>query len=143
MLSGALVVLATGSLRPLPFTKELPPGVPHLSRWTKASGSEELDGKLLQYELYFNPGRSDYEVIRYRLTGGIAADGQPYSANERLQWQAALKDLRRFECEPLVAGGCHWRELDRKGPEYARELGMVMRVLGLHRRLLYQRESGR
>jgi hypothetical protein len=142
MLSGALVVLAAGGLRPLAFTRELPPGVPELSRWNKASGSEELDGKLLQYELYYDNGRSDYELIRYRLTGGSADDGLPYSPNERMQWQAALKDLRRFECEPLAAGGCAWRELDKKSPEYARELRMVLRVLGLHRRLLYEREAG-
>ena len=143
MLSGALVMLAAGGLRTLPFTTELPPGVPELDRWTKASGSAEMEGTLLQYELYYNPGRADYEVIRYRLTGRSAQDGEPYSPNERMQWQAALKDLRRFECEPLFAGGCHWRELDKKSPEYARELGMVLRVLGLHRRLLYEREAGR
>lgn len=141
--SGALVALAGAGLRPLPFTTELPPGVPALSNWTKASGSAEMDGTLLQYELFYNPGRADYEVIRYRLTGKSAEGEPPYSPNERLQWQAALKDLRRFECEPLAAGGCRWREFDKKGPEYARELGMVLQVLGLHRRLLFEREAGR
>ena len=143
LFSGVLVALAAGGLGPLPFTTELPPEVPALSRWNKASGSAEIDGTLLQYELYYNNGRAYYEVIRYRFTGAGMAGGQPYSSNERLQWQAALKDLRRYECEPQETGGCRWREMDKKSQEYARELEMVLRVLGLHRQLLYERENER
>jgi hypothetical protein len=139
--AGLLIALAAGQPRALPFTSELPSEVPPLSNWSKASGSSALDGgaTFLQYELYYQPSRAYYEVIRYRLTGGGEQAGS-YSEDERLQWQAAQKDLRRYVCEP-GAGGCRWRELEKKGPEYAHELGLLMRVLNLHRRLLEERDG--
>jgi hypothetical protein len=140
-LSLLLALVAQGGPRSLPFNNDLPAEVPPLSRWSKASGSAPLEGAFLQYELYYQPSRADYEVIRYRLTGWSGGGSGPYSGDERLQWQAALKDLRRYVCEPQAAGGCAWRELDRKGPEYARELQVLMWVLNTHRRLLYERES--
>jgi hypothetical protein len=141
--AGMLMALAAGGPRALPFTNELPAEVPPLTRWQKASGSSPLDGgaTFMQYELYYDPGRSDYEVIRYRLTGWSGDAAGPYTEHERLQWQAALKNLRRYVCEPQSAGGCRWRELDKKDAEYARELPVLMWVLNLHRRLLYEREG--
>jgi hypothetical protein len=145
--SVVLVALASAKLaaRELPFAAVLPQGVTALSRLVKASGSAELDGgaTFLQYELYYEPGRANYEVIRYRLTGWHWDPAGPYSSNERLQWNPTQNDLRRYECEPVAGSGCRWRELDKTRPEYARELQVVVWVLNLHRRLLFERENGR
>lgn len=143
LFSAALVVLVAAAPPEGLFVRHLPEGVPDLKRWTKASGAADLsDGTRLEYELYYDPGRADYEVIRYRLSGWDGGEGGPYSANERMQWQAKLKDLRRYECEKQATGGCRWRELPKDSREYAREVQVVMWVLGLHRRLLYEREAG-
>jgi hypothetical protein len=138
-----LFALSANTPRVMPFTTLMPAEMPPLSRWTKASGGAPLDNgaTYLQYELYYDPGRADYEVIRYRLTGWDGDAAGPYSSDERLQWQAALKNLRRYKCEPVAGGACRWRELDKKGPEYARELQVLLWVLELHRRLLWERED--
>ena len=144
VLSSCALVLLVTPPPPTPFASHLPAEVPDLGRWDKASGSAELrDGTFLEYELYFDPARAGYELIRYRLSGWDGGeDGPPYSANERLQWQAQLKDLRRYECEPLGSGGCRWREFEKNTEQYKREVQVVMWVLALHRRLLYEREAG-
>lgn len=142
LFSGVFVVLVAASPA-AQFTKHLPQGVPDLAGFSKASGSAELDnGGSLEYELYYRPDRANYEIIRYRVTGvADGGDGRPYSPNERLQWQAQVKELRRYECEP-AAGDCRWRELPRDGEDYRREVGVVLKVLDLHRRLLFEREGG-
>ena len=140
LFSGALVALLAASPPELTFTRELPPGVPELARWSKSSGSVEDGASSLKYELYYDPNRANYEVIRYRITGWNGGQGPAYSSNERLQWQAAQKDLRRFECEPRGSGGCSWRELTKDTPEYRREVPVIMRVLSVHNRLLRDRE---
>lgn len=124
------------------FVRHLPEGVPDLARFSKASGSAEMEnGSTLEYELYYQAHRGNYEIIRYRLSGWDGGgSGAPYSTNERLQWQAQVKELRRYVCEP-AATGCRWRELPKDGDEYRRELEVVMWVLSLHRRLLYEREA--
>jgi hypothetical protein len=140
--AGALVALLAASPPETGFTKVLPPGVPDLGRWSKSSGSAETeDGTSLQYELYYHANRSNYEVIRYRVTGWKGGGGPPYSSNERLQWQVAQKDLRRFECEPRQSGGCAWKELDKKAPEYHRELPIILWLLSVHNQLLHKRED--
>lgn len=140
--SGALVVLLAAGPPGMRFVTHLPPVVPDLGQWTKASGSLELENSAgtLQYELYYSPSRSNYEVIRYRISGW-SGGGQPYSSNERLQWQATQKDPRRFECEPRQAGGCSWRELDKSTAEYRREVPIIIWVLSVHNQLLHAREG--
>ena len=117
--------------------------MPDLAAFSKASGSVELeDGKgTLRYELYYKPNRSEYEVIRYRLVGWDGGGGPSYSSNERLQWQAAQKDVRRFECEPSQTGACSWHEMAKTAPEYRRELPIILWVLNVHNRLLHARED--
>jgi hypothetical protein len=141
--SAALVVLLAAAPATPPFARHLPPQLPDLSRLTRASGSAEMEeGRVsLQYELYFDPNRSNYEIIRYRLAGWDGGGDGPYSSNERLQWQAAQRDLRRFECTPRPSGDCTWLELGKDTPEYRREVSVIMRVLSLHRTLLHDREG--
>ena len=143
LFSGALVVLVAAAPANLPFARHVPPEVPDLSRLNKSSGSAEMeDGRVsLQYELYFDAGRSNYEIIRYRLTGWDGGGDGPYSSNERLQWQAAQRDLRRYECAPRPSGDCTWLEMGKDTPEYRREVPIILRVLGLHRALLHERED--
>lgn len=125
------------------FTTELPGDVPNVSLWTKVSGSAELaDGTAsVQYEMYVNPaGSGGYELIRYRITGWDGGrGGPPYSSNERLQWQAAQKDLRRYECEAHGPYRCVWRQLGNNTIEYHREMPVILWVLGLHQSLLESR----
>ncbi len=143
LFSSALIVLLAAAPATLPFARNLPPEVPDLSRLTRSSGSAEMEeGRVsLQYELYFDPGRSNYEIIRYRLAGWDGGGDGPYSSNERLQWQAAQRDLRRYECAPRPSGDCTWLELQKDTPEYRREVQVIMSVLALHRTLLHERED--
>ncbi|HET8645643.1 MAG TPA: hypothetical protein VFO85_09160, partial [Vicinamibacteria bacterium] len=70
------------------FVGHLPEGVPGLERWNKASGSAQLEnGASIDYELYYDSGRADYELIRYRISGWDGGGGPPYSSNEKMQWQ--------------------------------------------------------
>lgn len=140
LFSVTLVALLAASPPDTGFSKDLPPGVPDLGRWSKSSGSMEDGTRSMQYELYYSPSRANYEVIRYRITGW-SNGGTAYSSNERLQWQVAQKDLRRFECEPRTSGGCAWRELSKDTPEYRREVPMIVWVLSVHNRLLHDREN--
>jgi hypothetical protein len=144
LFTAAFVALVASAAPAGGFVDHLPEGVPDLGRLSKASGSAELEnGTSLEYELYYDTRRGNYEIIRYRVSGWDGGGEGPYSANERLQWQAQVKDVRRYECEPSASGGCRWRELARSGAEYRREVRIVMWVLGLHNRLLHEREEGR
>jgi len=144
----SLLVLALLPLpRLLPLAATLPEGLPSMQHWEKITGDAELTNPRLrvQYEFYVNPVRPGlYELIRYRVTlpeGSAGADDYP--ALEKLQWQAGLKDLRRFECGPGAepASPCRWRELVQGSAEYHREMPVILWLYGLHRRLLAEREQ--
>jgi hypothetical protein len=143
---GAFVLVVAAAADTLPFASHLPDAMPDVSHWTKVSGSAELDDgtAAMQYELYVNPGGSAaYELIRWRITGWDGGrGGAPYSSDERLQWQVAQKDLRRYQCEPQPAGRCNWRELTKDTREYHAEMPMVLWVLSVHQALLRSRAGG-
>src|SRR5688572_12868961 len=111
----SLLVLALLPLpRLLPLAPTLPKGLPSLQDWEKITGEFDLENPRLrvQYEFYVNPVRPGlYELIRYRVTLPEASAGaSDYPALEKLQWQAGLKDMRRFECGPGAepASPCLW-----------------------------------
>jgi hypothetical protein len=130
----ALLVFACLSLAGCapPFTPQLPPGVPDVTRWESVSGLAELQNARLRYVFYVNPRRlARYEVARYRPVDerGRAALEVP----EQLQWQAGNTDVRRFECRP-TATGCTWHELPKGSQEYLREIPILLQIYGAHRR---------
>ncbi|HEY7409628.1 MAG TPA: hypothetical protein VII13_02740 [Vicinamibacteria bacterium] len=131
----------------LAFSAALPPGVPDLSGYERITGGTAFRNSSvsISYELYVNPRYgSRYEVIRYRVAGaGAEVPGGDYPSAERLQWQAGEKDLRRWECQEAAAvARCRWRELSKGSVEYDRETGVILWLLGLHRRLLEERDRG-
>jgi hypothetical protein len=144
----SLLVLALVPLPTvIPFAATLPDGLPSMLGWEKITGEADLENPRLrlQYEFYVNPVRPAlYELIRYRVTlpdGTAGADDYP--AREKLQWQAGQKDLRRFECGPVAEprSPCRWRELVQGSAEYRREVGVILWLYGVHRRLLLERDA--
>lgn len=143
----ALFVLAL-SWPPLAgeLAKTLPEAIPSLEGWEKITGEADLEDppRSVRYEFYVNPKRLGlYEVVRYR----IRHPRSPESGRdtEKLQWDVDGATLRRFECSPTDGpphGECRWTELPRGSPEYERELGPILWLLGLHRRLLQERDQG-
>jgi hypothetical protein len=141
-----LVLLALAPLPPLlPFTADLPAGLPSMQGWEKISGAADLDEPRarVEYEFYVNPSRLGvYELIRYRVTLPLGTShAADYPALEKVQWHKSEKVLRRFECAPGAgaAGPCRWRELAPGSDAYHREVPVILWLYGVHRRLARER----
>jgi hypothetical protein len=118
----------------------LPPGLPNIEGWEKNEAHGELAAPrgTIAYQLFVRPGREAvYEVIRYRMTFADAREAARagYNSNEHLQWDLNGRTLRRFELVPTPQGS-RWEELDAGSERYRRETGMILGVLGLHRKVL-------
>lgn len=143
--AAAVLALATGPLAAMaPFSAELPRGVPAAAHgWELISGDLEFENPRLsvQYEFYVNPVRpAIYEVVRYRVVElGPVAEYRRYAPTEKLQWDRDGRDLRRYECVPASRGGCAWREMEKGGEEYLREVPVLLWLYGIHRRVARER----
>ena len=121
------------------FATNVPPVVPSVEGWERITGDLEFQKPRLavQYEFYVNPARpAIYEVVRYRVTD-LAPRGKstraPYPATEKLQWDRDGRDLRRFECVGARAEtACVWREMDKGGDDYLREVGVLLWLYDAH-----------
>ena len=150
-----LPVLILGSPPALGQTPDLPAvlpsQLPDVSGWEQSWGEIEF-GKpsgALVYRLYVDPDRNGVYGVTYyririrdpeeRLRSGV-------SDNPKLQWIIAARDVRRFECEPVIAPPdddlCEWREHAWGSAAYDAELGTVLRIYSLHRDLLQARDRG-
>lgn len=122
------------------FSYTLPAGVPSLQGWEKSEARAELDGpsRIVEYQLFVRPGRgATYEVIRYRIAYADPRESERLgdTPNERLQWDLNGRTLRRFELIP-TAQGARWEELAAGSQRYTRETGVILALMGLHRKLL-------
>lgn len=138
--AAAILALSTGPLADRPeFTPRTPEGVPSVRGWERITGDFEFETPRLsvQYEFYVNPARpAVYEVVRYRIVEmGAVAESRRYAVTEKLQWDRDGRDLRRFECVPRAGGGCSWREMEKGGKDYLREVPVLLWLYGLHRNL--------
>jgi hypothetical protein len=123
------------------FSYALPPDLPSIEGWEKNEARGEMADPrgVIEYQLFVRPGREAvYEVIRYRMTFTDASEGARagYNANERLQWDLNGRTLRRFELVPTSQGGRRWEELAAGSQRFARETGVILGLLGLHRKVL-------
>jgi hypothetical protein len=131
------------------FTARMPASVPGIDGWEKIDGEAELQQPRVSvnYEFYVNPKRYGlYEIVRYRIRYQDPRGDKGYSSNEKLQWDAGNRTLRRYECRPRgpgEAGPCDWREMMRGSAEYDAEFPVILWLYGLHRRLLEERDAGR
>ena len=121
------------------FSGEVPMAVPSVEGWERIVGDLELASPhvAVQYEFYVNPARpAIYEVVRYRVTdlGPVPKGRVRYPTTEKLQWDRDGRDLRRFECVQKAANGagCTWHEMEKGGPDYMREVPVLLWLYGAH-----------
>ena len=133
-LTGCAIVSASA------FSPTLPADLPNLDGWEKNVARTDLDHprRIVEYEFFVRPGRgATYEVIRYRIRypDALRSADPAYSPNEKLQWDLNGRELRRFELVP-GASGARWEELSAGSERFARETGVILGLLSLHRKLL-------
>lgn len=134
----AVLVATATPLAVAHFTTNVPAVVPSVVGWERIAGDLKFQQPRVdaQYEFYVNPARpAIYEVVRYRVTDpGREARGEaPYPTTEKLQWDRDGRDLRRFECVQTQAEGeCAWREMEKGGADYVREVPMLLWLYGQH-----------
>ena len=120
------------------FTTNVPRVVPSVAGWERITGDLQFKKPRVNvaYEFYVNPARpAIYEVVRYRVTNLVpAAPGEvSYATTEKLQWDRDGRDLRRFECVAAEGeGDCAWREMEKGGPDYVREVPVLLWLYGEH-----------
>jgi hypothetical protein len=135
----ALLAVTATPLAVAHFVTNVPDVVPSVEGWERIDGDFELKKPhvAVQYEFYVNPERpAIYEVVRYRVTelGTRGKGNHAYPTTEKLQWDRDGRDLRRFECVASAAAGgeCVWRELEKGGNDYLREVGVLLWLYDLH-----------
>lgn len=122
------------------FSHTPPADLPSLEGWESSEARAQVfnPSRTVEYQLFVRPGRgATYEVIRYRITYADARESkeQGETPNERLQWDLDGRTLRRFELVPTPRGP-RWEELVAGSARYARETGVILALMGLHRKLL-------
>jgi hypothetical protein len=142
----ALAATAT-PLAVLQFAKHVPAAIPSVVGWERITGDLVLQDPRVevQYEFYVNPARpAAYEVVRYRVTdhGPVPKGRTRYPTTEKLQWDRDGRDVRRFECVANAAAegaGCAWKELEKGGADYTREVPVLLWLYGVHHKTLRNR----
>ena len=138
----ALILAVTATpLAVAQFSTDVPMSVPSVEGWERITGDLEFDVPrvAVQYEFYVNPARpASYEVVRYRVTdlGPVRKGRLRYATTEKLQWDRDGRDVRRFECVQRTAGGsgCAWREMEKGGADYLREVPVLLWLYDAHHR---------
>jgi hypothetical protein len=134
----ALAARAAGQGGDGTFAATLPEGVGDVSRWLLVTGEFDADGSRGAYRLYVNPARQAmYQLMRYRVEllgtrrGGeaqrrsaerVAFVRRPGISEPMLLWESGAPGARPA-----------WREIEAGTDEYRTELGVLMRVLSVHR----------
>ena len=143
--AAAFLALATGPLGGVGQSAgDVPPGIPAGSGWERITGDVEFESPRLsvRYEFWVNPERpAIYEVVRYRVVELGPGSGLAHPVTENLQWDRDGHDLRRFQCVTEPDGGCAWREMEKGGTEYLREVPVLMWLYGVHRQVNRIREA--
>jgi hypothetical protein len=138
--TGLLLVMAaaaTGQNGGTAFAPTLPHGVGDVSRWEIITGDFEAQRMRGAYRFYVNPSRQAmYQLMRYRVEllgrGGEETRGgsaervafvrRPATREPMLLWARSAAGV-----EPA------WRPIGPDTDEYRVEIGVLMRVVAVHR----------
>lgn len=138
--AGLLLAVAGGGHDPdgsAPFAAPLPAAVGDVSRWQIVAGSFETTTESGSYRLYVSPARlALYQLIRYRveLHGATNPEERARGGAERVVFVPRPGMREPMLCWVRVSGSePSWREVPAGTPEYALEMAVVIRVLGVHR----------
>lgn len=134
-----IVMMLAGRASGEEFAPRLPVGVSDVSGWENVRGSFATAHLSGSYRFYVNPRfPALFQVMRYRVRFGASAGGldRDYRSAERVVWHeypGRREPLRCFERTVPPSAEQEWREMTPGTPEYIREMGVVIRVLGMYR----------
>jgi hypothetical protein len=144
-LAAVLVLLALlGALRAAAqagigdFAPTLPDGIGDVSRWQLVTGDFDTRRARGEYRFYVNPARTAmYQLMRYRvqLLEGATDEERRRGPAERVAFvrqPGAREPMALWERQPPGADPA-WREIVAGTSAYRLEMGVLMRVLGVHR----------
>jgi len=120
------------------FSPTLPAGIGDISGWQIVTGDFETAEIRGGYRLYVNPAKPAlYQLMRYRID---RQPGAPEQSDRRLGAERVAFIRNPGVREPMVywerqpAGVVpQWREIAPGTREYIDEMGLLMRVLAVHR----------
>lgn len=120
------------------FAPLLPDGVGDVSGWTVVTGDFETTTERGLYRLYVNPARAAmYQLMRYRveLLAPAGAAGRLRGDAERVAFVRRPGEREPLACWARQEPGSamEWRRLEPGSVEYQVEMGVLMRVLAVHR----------
>jgi hypothetical protein len=136
LLLGALRAAAQGGTDA--FAPSLPDGIGDVSRWQIVTGDFDTLGARGEYRLYVNPARSAmYQLMCYRVQflEGATVEERGRGAGERVAFvrRPGLREpMALWERAPPGSGPA-WLEVAAGTNAYHLEMGVLMRVLGIHR----------
>jgi hypothetical protein len=137
MLMASLAPVATSDVEP-PLAAALPEAVVDVSGWETVSGEFETPGARGVYLFHVNPRRQAiYQVMRYQVELLLPTTDlqRRRGSDERVAFvrnPGAREPLLcwRWDSERTVPS---WRALASGTDEYTLEMGVLMRVLAVHR----------
>jgi hypothetical protein len=128
---------AAGAEEPDGFAATLPVAVGDVSSWLIVTGSFESAAAHGSYRLYVNPARSAiYQLMRYRieLVGGATELERRRGSAERVAFIPRPGAHQPMLCWERTSGAePAWRAIAPATPEYRLEMGVLMRMLAVHR----------
>jgi hypothetical protein len=120
------------------FAPALPDGIVDVSRWQLVTGDFDTPTARGAYRFYVNPARAAmYQLMRYRvqLLEGATDEERRRGPAERVAFvrQPGVREpMALWERQPPGADPA-WREIVAGTSAYRLEMGVLMRVLGVHR----------
>ena len=135
LLLGALRAAAQGGTGA--FAPTLPDGIGDVSRWQLVTGDFDTRRARGEYRFYVNPARpAMYQLMRYRvqLLEGATGEERRRGPAERVAFirQPGVREpMVLWERGPAGADPA-WREIAAGTNAYRLEMGVLMRVLGVH-----------
>jgi hypothetical protein len=120
------------------FASGLPDGIMDVSRWQIVTGDFDSAAVRGEYRFYVNPARAAmYQLMRYRvqLLGATTGEERRRSGAERVAYvrQPGVREPMLFwEREPAGVTPA-WRSIGAGTDEYRMEIGVLLRVLAVHR----------
>jgi|OpeIllAssembly_1097287.scaffolds.fasta_scaffold1321811_1 hypothetical protein len=140
----AAALLLLGALRaaaqdgPGAFAPSLPDGVDDVSRWQLVRGDFDTPKARGEYRFYVNPARpAMYQLMRYRveLLAATTEEERRRGPAERVAFvrRPGVREPMVFWERGAAGATPAWREILAGTDEYRMEIGVLMRVLGVHR----------
>ncbi len=119
------------------FAPTLPATVGDVSRWEVVTGDFETARMRGSYRFYVNPARQAmYQLMRYRVELlGEPGEEHRRSAGERVAFaqHPGLPEPMLMWARDATGAGPEWRPIAAESDEYKIEIGVIMRLLAVHR----------